>query len=278
MKKSYLLVAFLLVGAFIFALAAPANAWQDEDSREYLYGVWEGEHATMLNALLITRNDDIVKHNERYVQLYEMYRQRDPLLEVYNLRERCDDSVKDAFLMGLKANNLIYLIHTADDNPKARKAAIKELKLLSQLIHSDVIEREFPYWAELLEEGRYPSKRLSHIYVHYTVDIGEYYTNRMGVNKRFYYWLGYLVNDFTVAHLCDGDNWNKQDQHYYWVREDQKYLEDLYSIRQFCALPRFTLTAWYDINSADLNLKDAIDKTINHVNYIKDKYLDRGMK
>lgn len=279
MKRAYLLIALLLAGVMLMsmALTGTAEAWQDEDSRAYLHQVWEGEHATMINALLITKNDQIVKHHDRYVQLYECYRERDPLLEVYYLREKYDSSIKDAFLMGLKANNLIYLIHTADDNPNARRAAVKELKLLGKVVHSEVVQRQFPYWAELLEEGRYSSKRLSHLYVHYTIDIGEYYHTRMGADKRFYFWLGYLVNDFIVSHLCDDNVWLKTDQNYFWVRENQRHLKNLYSIRSFGEVPRFTLAAWYDLNDADLNMKKALDGAINKVEYIKSKYTNRGM-
>jgi len=271
MKKTYFLVSLFLIAVMMFSLSMtkPADAWSNEDHRPFLHWIWEGNHATMINALLISANDQIVKHNERYVKLYEKYAERDPLLAVYHLRETCDDSVKDAFLVGLKANNLIYLIHTADDNPAARKAAIKDLKLLGKIIHHKSIQYQFPYWAELLEEGKYPSKRLSHIYVHYTIDIGDYYYERMGVNKRFYFWLGYLVNDFIVAHLCD---------HQDWLKEDQMYMENLYSIRQWLTIPRFTLRNWYDINEEDMGLKTASDKVIGKINYIRTKYLYRGMK
>ena len=270
MKRTHLLVSLLLIGVMVFTLSMtqPANAWEWEDHRPYLHWLWEGEHATMINALLISANDQIVQHNESYVKMHKMYAVRDPLLQVYNLRETCDDSVKDAFLVGLKANNLIYLIHTADDNPAARKAAIKELRLLADCVHSDIIQYQFPYWADLLEEGKYPSKKLSHIYVHYTIDIGEFYENRMGVNKRFYYWLGYLINDFTVAHLCD---------HQVWLQEDQTHMENLYSIRQMMREPRFTLRNWYDFNSLDLGLKTAWGKAQSKLDYIKAKYMDRGM-
>jgi hypothetical protein len=229
----------------------------------------------MLNHLLISANDEIVKHSERYVKLYETYADRDPLLNVYHLRETADDSVKDAFLVGLKANNLIYLIHTSDDNPKARKAAIKDLRLLAKIIHSDVIRNQFNYWAQLLEEGKYPAKTLTHMYVHYTIDIGDYIYNRMGVSKRFFYWLGYLVNDFTVAHLC-----NNKD----WLVADQKLFEKLYSSDTYMTLPRFTEKAWFELNSTcmvdsnDNLVADAVEKVQSKVDYLKRKYTDRKMK
>lgn len=271
MKKAYLMVSLILLGALLFTFCATnqAFAWDDEDHRPFLQWLWEGEHATMINALLITANDQVIKNSEKYVMLHKQYSERDPLLEVYGLRETGDDSVKDAFLVGLKANNLIYLIHSADKNPEARKAAIKELKLLGKIVHSTTVMREFPYWAQLLEEGRYPSTRLSHIYVHYTIDIGEYYYKDADINTRFYYWLGYLVNDFTVAHLCK----NKD-----WMKEDQAFIEKLYSIRQMGNIPRFTIAAWYDFDSADLNLKQALNLAQGKINYIKKKYTDRLMK
>ncbi|MCE1249088.1 MAG: hypothetical protein LWY06_20835 [Firmicutes bacterium] len=277
MKRNSLIAVALLITLTLFAVSAakPAAAMNSEDESPFLHWLWEGDHATMINALLISANDAIVKNNERYVKLYEVYADRDPLLNVYHLRETCDDSVKDAFLVGLKANNLIYLIHTSDDNPKARKAAIKELRLLGKVIHSDIIQKQFPYWAQLLEEGKYPAKTLSHIYVHYTIDIGEYYYNRMGINKRFFFWLGYLVNDFTVAHLC-----NHKD----WLVADQKNLEKLYSIDIYGQLPRFTDKAWYEANSTslvddkDALIADAVEKVQAKVDYLKKKYMDRRMK
>jgi len=271
MKKAYLMVSLILVGAMLFTFCTTnqAFAWDDEDHRPFLQWFWEGEHATMINALLITDSDQIVKHSEKYVMLHKQYSGRDPLLEVYGLRKTSDDSVKDAFLIGLKANNLIYLIHSADKNPEARKAAIKELKLLSKVVNSLTVMREFPYWAQLLEEGRYPSTRLSHIYVHYTIDIGEYFYKDSDIYYRFYYWLGYMVNDFTVSHLC-------KDK--VWIKEDQLYLEKLYSIRPMGDVPRFTLSAWYEFNSANLELNKALNMAQNKIDYIKEKYTDRLMK
>lgn len=270
MKRTLILVSLLLIGVMVFTLSVtkPANAWEWQVRRPYLHWLWEGSHANMINSLLITNNDQIVQHNESYVKMHKVYADRDPLLHVYYLRETGTDSVMDVFLMGLKANNLIYLIHTADDNPAAREAAIKELKLLSECVHSEIIQYQFPYWAELLEEGKYPSKKLSHVYVHYTIDIGEYFSNRNGIDRRFYYWMGYMLNDFTVAHLCDSQE---------WLQEDQMLLENLYSIRQFQRDPRFTMRAWFDLNSMDLSLKDAWDKAQTKVDYMITKYTDRGM-
>lgn len=271
MKRTLTLVSLLLIGVMVFTLSAtrPANAWEWEHNRPLLHWLWEGSHATMIHSFLITESDQIVQHNESYVKMHKVYADRDPLLHVYNLRETGADSVMDAFLVGLKANNLIYLIHTADDNPAAREAAIKELRLLSECIHSDIIQYQFPYWAELLEEGKYPSKRLSPVYANYTIDIGEYFVQRNGMNKGFYFWLGYMLNDFTVAHLCNNQ---------VWIQENQGQLENLYSHRSYRATaPRFTMRTWFDLNSMDLSLKDAWSNAQTKVDYMIAKYTDRGM-
>ncbi len=273
MKRFYtvMLVALMcmLLGASVTPRPASANAWMDDHHHNYLHWLWEGQHATMINALLITANDNIVKNHEKIVMLTKEYSERDPLIRVYGLREReDDDSDKDAFLVGLKANNLIYLIHVADDNPEARKLAIRELRLLGEHVHDTMVKREFPYWAELLEEGRYPSRRLSHIYVHHTIDVGNFFEDRQNINKRFLFWLGYLVNDFTIANLC---------QHEDWMTENQKYMEKLYSVRIFGHMPRSVYHDWDKINTADLSLKQAIDSTNRRMEGIKTKWTDRGM-
>lgn len=270
MKKNKVIFAALVVSLMFFCLVAatPGYAYSDEDQRPFHLWDWETGHNSMVNVLLISQNDKIVKHHERIVTLAKEYSVRDPLLNVYGLREVCDDSEKDAFLLGLKANNLIYLIHVSDNNPAARKLAIKELRLLAKIVHSTIVKREFPYWADLLEEGRYSPKTLSHIYVHYTVDVGNYFYDRMGVSKRFFYWLGFLINDFTIANMCGVES---------WVKENQCYLESLYMIRRMAYLRRSILKEWWNVNIADLGLKASVDKSQASLDYIKMKYMDREM-
>jgi hypothetical protein len=270
MKRVFSFMLVAIIGMLLVSLTAgQASAWVQDDDHAFLHKFWEGNHATMINALLITANDAIVKHHERYVMLAQEYSERDPLINVYGLRERYDDdSDKDAFLVGLKANNLIYLIYVADDNPVARKLAIKELRLLGKNVQNTMVKREFPYWADLLEEGRFPSKRLAHMYVQYTIEVGNYYADRVDINKRFFYWMGFLINDFTVANLCNNEE---------WMMEDQKLLQNLYSVRIFGKLPNTVEKEWYKSGVADLTLKDAIDKTQKQLDDIKSRWTDRKM-
>lgn len=284
MKRTYKFMAALIVGAFLMGLvvAQPASAWTDEDARPFHRWMNETNHATMINALLISANDQIVKHHERYVIMGNEYAKRNPLLDVYGLRKVCDDSAKDAFLTGLKANNLIYLIHVSDDNPMARKMAIEELRLLAKIVPLSYQNEEnlkgqhkeyydFRYWADLLEEGQYPSKRLSHLYVHYTIDIGDYfYEVNGGVNRRFFFWLGYLINDFTVANLCGNEE---------WMKEDQKYLLELYGDREMMRLPKSIHMGIMKATQSDndLSLSENVDKTQKILDGIKKTYTDRLM-
>jgi hypothetical protein len=269
MKRIYTIAAVTVLCMMALTFAAYAESFMDDNPHSYLHSFWEGKHATMINCLLITDNDAIVKNSGSFVKLGQVYSERDPLIKVYGLRERFDDdSDKDAFLVGLKANNLIYLIHVADDNPAAKKLAIKELRLLAKNVHDTQVKREFPYWADLLEEGRYSSHRLSHLYVHYTINIGDFYWERMDINKRFLYWLGYLINDFTVANLCG---------HEEWCKEDQKLLDALYSVRIHGHLAKSIESKWDSANIADLSLKEAIDKTQKYLDYIKGKMMNRQM-
>lgn len=271
MKGNYkaltVLIALLMVIGFV--AVNPTYAWIDSDHRPSHHWIWESDHASMINCLLITCHDCIVKNSDRFVELAKTYSDEDPLLKVYGLRKDGADSDMDAFLMGLKANNLIYLIHVADDNPAARKWAIRELKLFAQVTpvtHGMNIRDKFTYWAQLLEEGRFSSVKLSHIYVHYTIDIGDYISERMGYNKRFYFWMGYLINDFTVANLC-----KYQD----WLTEDQRYFRLLYASRRPHLLGRYTLNAMWRATTDDLALKEAQDKTQRYLDLLKGKHMDR---
>ncbi|MFP4496869.1 MAG: hypothetical protein ACLFQV_01560 [Vulcanimicrobiota bacterium] len=260
-----LMVSFLVLG---FVMAQPAQAFTEEDSRPDLHWRWENDHATMINALLITANDEILRNSEAFVKMYEDYAIRDPLLEVYGLREVAADSEMDAMLVGMKVNNLIYLIHCADENPMARKYAIKELRLMQHVLKSNEADRFFPYWADLLEEGRYPSTRMSHMYVHYLVDAGDDFYERIGVSHRFFYWMGYQINDFTVANLCDNQE---------WMEADQDYLAQLYSIRKMYYLKESIQAHWKNFMDADLSCEAGVSKAQDDLNYIKGHYMDRQM-
>lgn len=268
MKRTHKLMAVLIVSLMIVGLMGvkSSHAWVDQDHRSYHHWIWETEHATMINALLITESDCFVKHNERFVELAKSYDHRDPLLEVYGLRKQGADSDMDAFLVGLKANNLIYLIHVADDNPIARKLAVKELRLLADIVRIKPLQKQLPYWADLLEEGRYSSKKLSHIYVHYIRDFGDYFHEEMGNNKRFFFWLGYLINDFTVANMCNNEE---------WLMDDQDYLTQLYGDRRPHLLGRYNLHTWWQVNTADLTLKKAVKHTQACLDLLKKKHMNR---
>jgi hypothetical protein len=265
-KIWYSTIIILFAAAFMLTVLHPADATILANNPYHLR--WESRHANMINAQLLTSHAQIVAGSFCFVNLAREYALRDPLLSVYGTEATLISSrvSTDAFLLGLKANNLTYLIHTADANPEARVWAVREMRTLSRAIDDPVLRRHLRCWIVALENRLTPSTRISHTYVHYTPDIGDVVAARLGEDARRHYFMGYLVNDFMVASVTGRQ---------YWIAADQNMIVQVGSVYSLGAFERQQADSLRRFSRINLNgpgaVQQAVDELVvvrrNSVNY-----------
>jgi hypothetical protein len=271
MKRNTWYTAVMILCVMVFTLVAVnhVGATTIMDNRPYHHAAWENRHADVVNAQLVTSNVQILANSECYVNMAREYALRDPLLSVYGKEMTMNSSnvQMDAFLLGLKANNLTYLIHAADTNPNARYWAIRDLRMLSQTLATPTTRRHFECWINALENRMTPSTRLSHVYVHYTPDFGEVIASRMGQDARRYYFTGYLINDFMVSSVVGRPQ---------WIAVNQEIITNVNSVYTLRALERHQAESLRRFARMNLNGPGAVQEAVETLDVVRRAAINYG--